>query len=76
MSRLPADSIAAISPLPLLLLHGDRDVVVPLHHSQQLFEHANEPKERWIEQGAWHTQAMSSQALRKKLVEFLLRHSG
>ena len=72
----PADSIAAISPLPLLLLHGDRDVVVPLHHSQQLFEHAKAPKERWIEQGAGHTQAMSSQASRKRLVEFLLRHSG
>lgn len=72
----PADSIAAISPLPLLLLHGDRDVVVPLHHSQQLFEHANAPKERWIEQGVGHTQAMSSEALRKRLVEFLLRHSG
>ena len=76
MSQLPTDSIAAISPLPLLLLHGDQDVVVPLHHSQQLFEHANEPKERWIEQGVGHTQAMSSQASRKILVEFLLRHSG
>jgi uncharacterized protein len=72
----PADSIAAISPLPLLLLHGDRDVVVPLHHSQQLFEHAKEPKEHWIEQGVGHTQAMSRPALRKILVEFLLRHSG
>lgn len=72
----PADSIAAISPLPLLLMHGDRDVVVPLHHSQQLFEHAKEPKERRIEPGAGHTQAMNSEASRKILIEFLMRHSS
>lgn len=72
----PASSVAAISPLPLLLIHGDRDVVVPYHHSRQLFERAGEPKELWIVPGAGHTQSLGSEAVRKKLVEYLVRHTS
>lgn len=72
----PAASVAALSPLPLLLIQGDRDAVVPLHHSQQLFERAGEPKERWVVPGAGHTQSLNSEAVRKKLVEYLLRYTG
>ncbi|MBI3480970.1 MAG: alpha/beta fold hydrolase [Nitrosomonadales bacterium] len=71
----PAASIAAISPLPLLLMHGDQDVVVPPHHSQQLFDHANQPKELWVVPGAGHTQSLASAAVRDRLVEFLRRHT-
>jgi fermentation-respiration switch protein FrsA (DUF1100 family) len=70
----PSASVAAISPLPLLLIHGDQDVVVPAHHSQQLFELAKEPKELWIIPGAGHTQSLASETLRTRLVEYLLRH--
>lgn len=72
----PANSVAAISPLPLLLIHGDHDVVVPAHNSQQLFERAKEPKELWIVPGAEHTQSLNNEALRKRLVEFLLRYAS
>ena len=71
----PADSVAALSPLPLLLIQGDQDEVVPLHHSQQLFERAGEPKERWVVPGAGHTQSLNVEAVRKELVEFLLRYA-
>ena len=30
--------------MPLLIVHGDRDSVVPFHHGQRLFDMANEPK--------------------------------
>jgi uncharacterized protein len=72
----PANAVASISPLPLLLIHGDQDVVVPTHHSQQLFERAKEPKELWIVPGAGHTQSLNDEAVRKRLVEYLLRHTG
>lgn len=72
----PASSVAAISPLPLLLIHGDRDVVVPYHHSRQLFERAGEPKELWIVPGAGHTQSLGSEAVRRKLVDYLIRHTS
>jgi uncharacterized protein len=72
----PANSIAAISPLPLLLIHGDQDVVVPADHSRQLFERAGEPKELWIIPGAGHTQSLNNEAVRTKLIEFLLRYTS
>lgn len=71
----PADSVAALSPIPLLLIQGDQDKVVPLHHTQQLFEKAAEPKERWVIPGTDHTQSMNSEAVRKKLVEYLSRYT-
>lgn len=41
------DSLSKISrvTLPLLVLHGERDTVVPIALGKTLFEHANEPKE-------------------------------
>ena len=72
----PANAVASISPLPLLLIHGDQDVVVPTHNSQQLFERAKEPKELWIVPGAGHTQSLNNETVRNRLLKYLLRHSG
>ncbi len=72
----PAKSVSAISPLPLLLIHGQQDSVISTHHSQQLFERAREPKELWIFPSPGHTQSLNDDVTRKKLVEFILRHSG
>lgn len=72
----PLDSVAALSPLPLLLIHGDQDVVIPHHHSQRLFERAGEPKELWITPGAGHTQSLSNEAVRNRLTGFLLRYAN
>ena len=71
----PADSIAAVSPLPLLLIHNDHDGVIPSHHSQQLFARAGEPKEIWIVPRAGHTQPLNSPEMRQKLVAFLRRYT-
>lgn len=71
----PAASVAALSPLPLLLMQGDRDMVVPLHHTRQLFEQAGEPKERWVVPGAGHIQSLNNEGIRKRLVEYLLRYT-
>ncbi|MEO8331275.1 MAG: alpha/beta fold hydrolase [Gallionella sp.] len=72
----PAASVASISPLPLLLIHGDQDVVVPTHHSRQLLERAGEPKELWIVPDAGHAQSLSNEDVRKRMVEFLMRYSN
>jgi hypothetical protein len=39
---------------PLLLLHGDRDEVVPLFHAEALFEAAPEPKQLHVIDGVGH----------------------
>ncbi len=50
------DSVSKISSIsvPLLVLHGDRDAVVPIELAQQLYEEANEPKKFYTIHGASH----------------------
>lgn len=69
----PANSVALISPIPLLLIHGNKDVVIPFQDSQQLFERAKEPKELWLVPGANHTQSLNSPVMQKKLIDYLQR---
>lgn len=67
----PLDAVAKVAPIPLLILHGDRDEVIPLHHARQLFEAAREPKNLWIIEGAAHIQALDSPPVRERLVAWL-----
>jgi fermentation-respiration switch protein FrsA (DUF1100 family) len=40
--------------VPLLILHGDRDEVVPIEQAKRLYAAANEPKQLYIIRGAHH----------------------
>ena len=53
----PVDAIGAITPRPVLLIHGTEDDVVPLPHARELYEAANEPKELWLLEGTSHAMA-------------------
>lgn len=50
----PIDAVAAISPRPLLLIHGSADSLIPVSHAHALYAAAREPKARWILEGAEH----------------------
>ncbi len=54
--RTRYDSLSKIKKLhvPLLILHGDRDEIVPFSMGRRLFEAANEPKEFYTIRGAGH----------------------
>src|SRR5436190_5137312 len=71
----PRASVAALSPIPLLLIHGERDGIVPAHHSQMLFDAAQEPKDFWSIPDSGHIQALRNSKVRKRLTEFLVQHS-
>jgi fermentation-respiration switch protein FrsA (DUF1100 family) len=71
----PRAAVAAVSPIPLLLIHGERDGIVPPHHSQLLFDSAQEPKDLWSIPDSGHIQALRNAPVRKRLAEFLLQHS-
>ena len=47
----PAEAAAKISPVPLLIVHGDQDHYFPPEHARQLYMAANEPKELWLMPG-------------------------
>jgi fermentation-respiration switch protein FrsA (DUF1100 family) len=72
----PAASVRAVAPIPLLFIHGERDSVVPLEHSKRLYARAAEPKELWVVPDAGHIQAVRHKDVRRRLTEFLRRHSG
>jgi uncharacterized protein len=67
----PKASVAALSPIPLLLIHGERDAIVPPHHSRLLFESAQEPKALWSLPEAGHIGAVRDAKVRARLAEFL-----
>jgi fermentation-respiration switch protein FrsA (DUF1100 family) len=54
--RTEYDSLAKIGKIrvPLLILHGDRDEIVPIDQGRRLFEAANPPKEFYAIPGASH----------------------
>lgn len=47
------EKLAEIS-CPLLVIHGDRDNLIPFREGTRLFEAANEPKELFVVEGAGH----------------------
>lgn len=52
--------VGGLAPIPLLLLHGTLDRVVPYAHSQRLFDKAREPKAMITVEGGGHIEALSS----------------
>jgi hypothetical protein len=44
---------------PLLVLHGDRDEIVPLFHAEELFDAAPEPKQLHVIEGVGHNDLVS-----------------
>jgi fermentation-respiration switch protein FrsA (DUF1100 family) len=69
----PLASIGAVSPLPLLLVHGETDAIVPPHHAQRLYEAARLPKELWLLPGTGHIQSARDPALRRRLGDYVRR---
>jgi len=67
----PSAAVAGVSPIPLLIIHGDRDLIVPPPHGQRLYDLAREPKQIWIVPGAGHIQAFQSQIYRDRFVAYL-----
>jgi fermentation-respiration switch protein FrsA (DUF1100 family) len=69
----PIDAIAELAPMPLLIVHGEADRIVPFDHAVALYEAAREPKELWLVPGAGHIQAFTTAANRAALVQYLAR---
>jgi fermentation-respiration switch protein FrsA (DUF1100 family) len=53
----PAEAAARIAPIPLLIVHGDKDHYFPPEHARQLYMAAKDPKELWILPGMGHAEA-------------------
>jgi uncharacterized protein len=69
----PLPAVSKVSPIPLLIIHGDKDNVVPLPHGQALFAAAGQPKEMWIVPDGGHTEAFRHKQYQNQLLEYLER---
>jgi uncharacterized protein len=71
------DSLARIGNVkaPILVLHGQRDRVVPLRFGRVLFNAAPEPKELWLAREAGHENLIRYGAF-EAVLDFLRRHVG
>jgi fermentation-respiration switch protein FrsA (DUF1100 family) len=59
----PIRYIHKISPRPLLLVHGDKDDIVPVEHAHKLYEQAKDPKELIIIPDAGHRLRIEEKAV-------------
>lgn len=71
----PLSAVAKVHPIPILLIHGEQDVIIPPVHSARLFAAAREPKELWRADGAGHIEALRSPGMRDRFVSYLSRHT-
>jgi dipeptidyl aminopeptidase/acylaminoacyl peptidase len=68
----PVNVIAHISPVPLLIIAGEGDKLIPADNGRKLYSAAGEPKELWIIPGADHggTLAAAGSEYEKRVGEF------
>ncbi len=65
------DFVSDVSPIPLLIVHGDRDETVPVTQARELYEAAREPKELRILPGGVHRLRQDPRSL-ESLVDWLI----
>ncbi|MBI3741038.1 MAG: alpha/beta fold hydrolase [Chloroflexi bacterium] len=71
----PIHSIANIAPRPILIMHGEKDMEVPVGQARKLYHRAREPKELWIVPNARHRkiEEIAKAEYRRKIVAFFDR---
>lgn len=67
----PLKWISKVSPVPLLILHGAEDPIVPVEHGRILYDAADEPKQYWELPGLGHVKSWTDEATRKRLLAYL-----
>lgn len=70
-SYSPIRSVKDVSPVPVLILHGKDDPVVPEHHGQMLSEAAREPKVFMETPNKGHIMAFADEGVRKQVARFI-----
>lgn len=67
----PQAVIHRIAPIPLLLIHGERDAVIPPAHADTLLARAGEPKTLWRLPAGQHIDSMRRDEIRERLKVWL-----
>jgi len=70
-SYSPVRWIARVAPVPVLILQGAQDPIVPPRHGQLLYEAALPPRELWETAPAGHISSFADPAVRARLISYL-----
>jgi len=69
----PLECVARVAPLPLLVVHGDRDAYFPVAHAEALAAAAGAGAELWVEAGFAHAESGATPDLLDRLGAHLAR---
>jgi hypothetical protein len=69
----PVKFIRNIAPIPIVIIHGNHDEVVPQHHGRGLYDAALQPKEFWEPTIPGHVKAQEDENTRNKILGYLAR---
>ncbi|MFE3633219.1 alpha/beta hydrolase [Streptomyces sp. NPDC059168] len=72
----PVAAVPRIAPVPLLIVHGDRDGYFPLDHPRMLAEAAGEHGELWVEPGMGHAENAAGDALLDRIGRWAAAAAG
>jgi pimeloyl-ACP methyl ester carboxylesterase len=72
----PADAAGRISPVPVLIVHGDSDPYFPPDHGRELYDGAREPKEIWELPGFGHAERAMDEALIDRIAAWVVARAG
>jgi fermentation-respiration switch protein FrsA (DUF1100 family) len=72
----PYEAVAAIAPIPLLVVHGDADPFFPVAHAEALFAAALEPKDLWIRAGFGHAEGAIDSSLLSAITAWVRERVG
>jgi len=67
----PVKWIDKVAPVPVLIIHGVNDPVVPIHHGFLLYEAALMPKDFWKTSMPGHIMAFADEEVRIEFVHYL-----
>jgi pimeloyl-ACP methyl ester carboxylesterase len=73
--QAPAEVAGAISPRPLLIVHGELDRYLPVVHAERIAA-AAPGAEIWIEPGMGHAEIATTDALAERLARWVLERCG
>ncbi|MFJ3304408.1 alpha/beta hydrolase [Streptomyces sp. NPDC086549] len=72
----PVQSVPEIAPVPLLVVHGDRDGYFPLDHPRMLAAAAGDHGELWLEPGMGHAEHAATDDLLARIGNWAAAQAG
>lgn len=72
----PADEIVEAWPVPVLVIHGQQDEMIPIEAGQRLYEAAYAPRRRWWAQQLGHNDLPGNDEVIRVILQFLADTRG